>query len=87
MLRVIVSVFNRKDITIIGREYLFPNLKCGEIGEMGIWMVGFDSLKEFCSLCKAKPMNERTVGYLVGTFACLDYGLRLSLFEVLTRRS
>ena len=46
MLRVIAYVFTCKDVTIIGQEHLSFNHKCGEMQELGIWMVGFDSFKE-----------------------------------------
>lgn len=46
MLRVIAYVFTCKDVTITGQGNLFFNLRCGEVQELGIWMVGFDSFKE-----------------------------------------
>lgn len=72
MLRVIASVFNCKDITIIGREYLFPNLKCGEMGELGIWMVGFDSLKEFLQSVQSQTYEWEDRG-LSGRDICMSW--------------
>lgn len=35
------------------------------------WWVLILLRRRFCSQCKAKPMNEMTLGYVVLTFACL----------------
>jgi len=68
MLRVIAYACTYKDVTVIGQEHLFFNLN--ENWEFGGWVLIL-LRRRFCNLCKAKPMKEITLGYLVLTFACL----------------
>lgn len=70
-----------KDSAVIGQKNLFFNLEYGEVHVLETWTVGLDLRRQFWRLCKAKPMNEMTLGYQILTFACLAYGLQLSLFK------
>lgn len=51
------------DSIVICQKNLFFNLKCGEVYVPGTWTVGFDLRRQFCRLCKTKPMNQMTLGY------------------------
>lgn len=93
MLRVIAYVFTCKDVTVIGQENLFFNLKCGEVRELGTWLVGSNSFQEaidstVCARLKLWMRWPRAIRYWhlhvlhMAKSPCAIWGLCWKIFKL-----